>query len=259
MQFKICTVCGESKDIGCFYKAKRGKYGVEAICKSCSKAKYERNKGVQLAKQRQRYKENPEVFNARSSNYRENNKDEISLKASARYKEHRAENYEDCLLKEAEYRLKNSKRLAEYKKKWAEDNYERLKELRKTAYLSDRENNIKKASEWSKLNRGRSRTTKRKWAVSNPDKVAHSRLRRRNVKKQCVPAWADSEWDNFLVKEICDLARLRTEVTGFAWHVDHKVPLISKIVCGLHCADNLQAIPASINLAKSNLIWEHMP
>lgn len=41
--------------------------------------------------------------------------------------------------------------------------------------------------------------------------------------------------------------------------VDHIVPLVSKIVCGLHCPANLAAVPISYNRAKGNKYWPDMP
>lgn len=45
-------------------------------------------------------------------------------------------------------------------------------------------------------------------------------------------------------KEAAALCRDREAATGFAWHVDHMIPLQAKEACGLHCATNLQVIPA---------------
>lgn len=41
--------------------------------------------------------------------------------------------------------------------------------------------------------------------------------------------------------------------------VDHIVPLVSKIVCGLHCPANLAAVPPPYNRAKGNKYWPNMP
>jgi 5-methylcytosine-specific restriction endonuclease McrA len=58
--------------------------------------------------------------------------------------------------------------------------------------------------------------------------------------------------------EAYDLARLRTISTGINWHVDHVVPLRSKIVSGLHSHTNLEVIPGVENLRKTNRFWPEM-
>ena len=59
----------------------------------------------------------------------------------------------------------------------------------------------------------------------------------------------------FLFEEIYHLAKIRREVTGLEWHVDHIIPLKGRLVCGLHTPDNLQVILGNLNRKKSNA-WQ---
>lgn len=78
---------------------------------------------------------------------------------------------------------------------------------------------------------------------------------RRAKKLRAMPSWANE----FFISEAYDIAKNRTLITGIEWHVDHIVPLNSKVVCGLHTEQNLQVIPAAINCSKSNRHWPDMP
>jgi hypothetical protein len=85
-----------------------------------------------------------------------------------------------------------------------------------------------------------------------PDQIAKRAVRQRvfeqHLSKHATPAWANL----WMIAEAYDLAKLRTKLTGVKHNVDHCVPLISSIVCGLHVEHNLQVIPAVLNRAKSN-------
>jgi 5-methylcytosine-specific restriction endonuclease McrA len=76
-------------------------------------------------------------------------------------------------------------------------------------------------------------------------------VKRRTSKMQRTPKWVDAE-ELWLIKEVYKLAAERTKLHGFSWHVDHIVPLQGKLVSGLHTIANLQVIPASQNVQKSN-------
>lgn len=125
-------------------------------------------------------------------------------------------------------------------------------------------------AEWRSANPDRVAELKRLWKARNVEHVRklkaesrsrnlHSRsakeARRRTASKRGQPAWANV----FFIREAYHLARLRTEITGFPWQVDHIVPLRSELVCGLHVENNLAVIPAVTNIGKSNRHWPDMP
>jgi hypothetical protein len=94
-----------------------------------------------------------------------------------------------------------------------------------------------------------------KWQKDKPHLANARNARRRAARRKATPAWAN----DFFIEEAYHLAQLRTEMFGFPWHVDHIVPLQSKIVCGLHWELNLAVIPGADNCAKRNLRWPDMP
>lgn len=113
----------------------------------------------------------------------------------------------------------------------------------------------KKTKLWASSNKEKHAESVAKWAKANLPKRNQCCAARRASKKSATPPWGNE----FFMDEIYDLAKRRTKVTGFKWHVDHIVPLQSKLVCGLHVEHNLQVIPASENLSKHNRLWPDMP
>lgn len=64
---------------------------------------------------------------------------------------------------------------------------------------------------------------------------------RLDIIKQHTPIWSDVERIKYIYKN-------RPE----GYHVDHIIPLQGKNICGLHVPENLQYLPASENIVKSN-------
>lgn len=97
----------------------------------------------------------------------------------------------------------------------------------------------------------RNRAKMRDRQKTNPVGYAVASAKRRAAKVQRTPHWL-SEDDLWMIEQAYELAALRTKMFGFAWHVDHVIPLFGKKVSGLHTPYNLQVIPGSLNIAKNN-------
>lgn len=72
------------------------------------------------------------------------------------------------------------------------------------------------------------------------------------LRVSCAGRASQGEWDEFVTEEAYCLASIRSGETSCIWHVDHMIPLKADNVSGLHCANNIQVIPAKLNLKKKN-------
>lgn len=74
------------------------------------------------------------------------------------------------------------------------------------------------------------------------------RERRFILQRVATPTWANREAMLAIYRE----RDARVAATGIPHDVDHIVPLVSRVVCGLHCEFNLRVITATENRKKSN-------
>lgn len=144
------------------------------------------------------------------------------------------QNQKHCYEKAQAWIKANNEKNKEYKKKYQSTPKAKAKAIEyKTV---NKERIALKKQEWAYINRGRSNAIKQKYKIA---------------KLTRTPKWLTVE-DYWVITEIYNLAALRTKMTGFAWHVDHIIPLQGKTVCGLHVPLNLQVIPGVDNIRKYN-------
>jgi hypothetical protein len=164
--------------------------------------------------------------------------------------------------------MKSYRQRASYKEKkklsdklYRETYKEILKERSKVYNKRYRENNPEVVKEsqrkFKQNNPDRYYEIKREWGRRNKHYKNALSATRRFAKRNATPVWLDED-HKWMINEIYSLARLRTELTGVLWHVDHIVALKAinndneHIACGLHVPWNLQVITADENLKKSN-------
>lgn len=135
--------------------------------------------------------------------------------------------------------------------KYKRNNPEKIKETSRR-YRAERPDTIRHSKRKYRSSGSEvERIGSRRWRAKNPEKVSASSAKARAVRKQAIPSWF-SDWDQFVIEEAFRLSSERELETGFPWHVDHMLPILADTVCGLHCAENIQLIPAVMNLSKSN-------
>lgn len=174
----------------------------------------------------------PECHKASQQRWREQNPDQQRELNRLWRQNNRERQRENC----RRWRRNNFERQQELNRLWSEKNFDRKQEYRRNYY----EKNCEREKENS-LN----------WQKKNLDKKRATDNRRRALKKDATPPWADQAAINAIYTEA-----LRVEQeTGVKHHVDHIYPLQSDYMCGLHVAENLQVLPGAENIKKGNRIW----
>lgn len=173
---------------------------------------------------------------------------------------------------QAEYYKQNRDRLLSYCAEYRQQHRERLKAIRagmrdwlreynREYHAANRDKvlarqrqykaeNKDRIAEYRESNLERDRLARKKWAAKNKHAVNAKAAKRRSMLRNAVPLWADFE-------EIASIYAEAQKTPGL--HVDHIVPLVSEIVCGLHCEANLRITSALENLSKGNRHWPDMP
>lgn len=136
----------------------------------------------------------------------------------------------------------------EYKEKYYQINKERIL-LKNTRWKEEnRALREKTDRKWVENNRDKVRETKTRYKRKNEDKTLADKAKRRAIKINAKPVYANLE----KIREFYKEAKNLELETGIKYHVDHIIPLQGKTVCGFHIETNLQVITAEENMRKGN-------
>lgn len=164
--------------------------------------------------------------------------------------------------KKAKARAENPERQREIQARHRANNLEKVRAKEREYHIKNRDKRLAYMAAYhsksrEKLNAGRAARYRESYQ-SDREMFFLSSRKRRAAKLMAVPAWY-SELDSFVMHEASLLSKEREERTGVRWEIDHCLPLQSSYVCGLHCAQNIQVIPSSLNKRKGNKIMMTNP
>lgn len=148
-----------------------------------------------------------------------------------------------------EYRKKNREKEKENGRKYYEANKEKVKANAMKWAAANRDKVCKKGKRYYAENKEKHSQLTKKWRETNIDRARALCMLYYTTKMQAFPRWADKD----------KIQSIYSEAARLGMHVDHIVPLRSKVVCGLHCEFNLQPLPGSENSKKGNRYWPDMP
>jgi hypothetical protein len=133
---------------------------------------------------------------------------------------------------------------------WRKTRFEHLVEYQKK-YLIEKKPWRRSHIAMYKANWAKRTGAGRKSYLKNPSAYKANATARKKHVKLATPKWVDRG----LKKQVAEFYKIAEELQWLSnepLHVDHIVPLRGAEVCGLHVPWNLQVLPASENLTKSN-------
>lgn len=204
---------------------------------------------------------NEEEPKDRFARYRAKNRERRNAASAQWWAEHgaayREANREKLRAIAAKHRAANRDKIRARLARWQAENPERQREF-EIAYRARHPERRKASVDAHRVKpeaKEKARSARKIWSANNKDRLAARSAARRALKLQATPRWVAEEEFLFVYAE----AQRKSIETGTDHHVDHIVPLKSKIVCGLHVPWNLQVLIGSENLSKNNRHWPDMP
>lgn len=167
----------------------------------------------------------------------------------------RAQNLAHCKAASLQWNAEHPEKVKVANAKWARTNATKIEAQQQRYRETHREVAAARTSRWRDTHPGKNASTVRQWQIKNSDKVNASAVRRKAIKLQATPGWTN----HVAIGAFYAFAAIQSKMVGKPYHVDHIVPLKSKLVCGLHTHYNLQVLPGKENMSKGNRHWPDMP
>jgi len=192
MDTKICTKCGEEKELSEFYKKEISRNSFYSNCKECCKKyyqnnkekikenvkKYKKNNPEKVKKCVERWiKNNPKKYKEQKRQWAKNNSEKIKKN----YKQWVKNNIEKVILYKRKWYKKNLEKLKEKYKKYNQNNREKIKEQKKEYYKNNKEKIKEKSKKWYQNNSEKIKENARKWAKNNRKKINKHRCNRKKT------------------------------------------------------------------------------
>lgn len=161
---------------------------------------------------------------------------------------HYLKHYERTKQHREEYRLSTVERKAEYDKRRRDTLGEVLLEQKREYYLANKDRILDSRKKYGIENKELISKRASEHKKNNRSLYNESGAHRRAMKISATVQWADRE---AMISKYSQAKRFGLWL-GTPFHVDHIIPLLHPLVCGLHNEHNLQVITARENLVKNN-------
>jgi phage terminase large subunit-like protein len=149
------------------------------------------------------------------------------------------------------YHEANRPAILEKQKAYHEANPEKEAKRKKAYNEANRPAMLEQQSAYWKANKARITIRHREYCRAHKGQMCARTRKRKASKLNATPSWFEKD----AVLAVYTESATRSKTEGVLYHVDHIVPLQSKLVCGLHCLANLQILTSAENIRKGNRHW----
>lgn len=190
---------------------------------------------------------NPEKMKAARATWAANNKERLLELRRA----WRASNAKKCRDRVAAWRAANPEKDKAASEQWRNKNKDKLRASSRARYAASSARRAKTAAQsraWKKANPAKRGASRKSYWDRKPGLRNAHRMKRIAAQTMRTPAWAD----HGKIRAVYELAAQLSKISGIKFHVDHRIPLMGKLVSGLHVHGNLQILSETENCAKWN-------